>query len=118
MASELDSALQEGLQAMESLQSDAGTAPQITVGGYDWPCTRGTKKKGQVQQNGGYTFVFDYVVHIRKNAIGSDGSTLFSSLTVSPESLVTDQSESLRVAFMDEGQGAYTALYLVDPARQ
>lgn len=118
MASELDNLLQGGLSELESVQSDAGVAPQITVGGFTWPCVKGSKKVGKQFQVGGFTYDFDYEIHIRKNAVSSDGSTVFSTITqpVSGDR-VTDGSTVYRISFVDTAQGAFVALFLIDTAK-
>lgn len=111
-----DDILQAGLESLESDQSDAGTSPQITVGGLVWPCVKGGKKAGKVFQGngGGFTFAYDFEIHIRKNALSTDGS-LFSAQTlpVSGDEATVDGTV-YRIEFVDEGQGAYVALFLMD----
>jgi hypothetical protein len=112
----MDSELQQGLTELESDQSDSGTSPQITVGGLVWPCVRGSKKVGkQFQTSGGFTYDYDFQIHIRKNAVSSDGSTVFSSVTLASGDEVTESSTVYRVSFVDTSQGAYVALFLKDP---
>jgi hypothetical protein len=112
----LDSELQQGLSELESDQSDEGVPPQFTWAGYVFPCVVSTKKRGSTVEIGGKVISFDFSIRVRKNAIATDGKTVFEDVVqpLAGNDLAQDGT-TYSIEFVDTAQGAFLTLMLVNP---
>lgn len=109
----IDSELQDGLESMEGDQSTDGTTELVTYAGKEWPCSIGTKKRGQVLEIGGKVIAFDFSIHIRNNAIEAAG-TEFSTVAVPKQgNNVVHSGTTYTIEFVTTAMGAFYALYLI-----
>jgi len=110
----IDSELQDGLSEMESDQSTDGEAPTFIYAGKTWPCSVGTKKRGNTLEIGGKVVTFDFSLRVRRNVLDTSGATEFSAVTV-PKSGndITQDGTVYTIEFVDAAHGAFYALYLI-----
>jgi len=113
----IDSELQDGLADMEGDQSTDGVPPLMSFGGYDWPVSLNTNKRGSAYEIGGKVIIYDFAARIRLNATDNSGAKQFSDIDP-PESgttgrcLVTINETQYRVEFVDTAHGGFLTLLL------
>jgi hypothetical protein len=109
----IDSELQDGLSEMEADQSTDGVTQLVTYAVKDWPCSTGTKKRGQTVEIGGKVIVFDFSIRIRKNAVASGGVEFQTVAVPRPGNNVVHDETTYTIEFVDTAFDAFYALYLI-----